>query len=307
MKLINNIKITSSLIFTALLMVLGSQKASAQLTGLESVYFDNQYLANPAMAGIENGLNLNLGYQAQWTSLPGSPKLGNFSADYNSGNRVGLGFMVNNDDAGLISRTRIMATYAYHLPVSENHKLNFGLSAGINDAYIDYSKVNGDQGDPAVELFNQRRVYFDGDLGISYTGSGINLQAALPNIGSEIFNTTGTNLDVDRATFFTSASYKFALSADNDLYSLEPKVVYRGIKGFQNIADIGGNLSFNEFNLNLFALYHTNQSATAGVGLGLSQIRIMFSYTYNTGQLGVYGNDTVEFGLKYMISNKKKE
>ena len=146
------------------------QKVQAQLSGMQTMYYQNQYLANPAMAGMEQGLNINLGYQQQWASVPGSPRIQNFTADYNPGNNVGLGLNVNSDNAGLINRTRVMGTYAYHLPLSDkDNRLNFGLSLGINDTYIDYTKVNGDQGDVSVQDFNQRSVYVDGDFGISYT------------------------------------------------------------------------------------------------------------------------------------------
>ena len=47
-----------------MLIAAGSiQQANAQLTGFHSAYFTNEYLNNPAMAGMEKGLDLNLGYQ----------------------------------------------------------------------------------------------------------------------------------------------------------------------------------------------------------------------------------------------------
>jgi len=301
------IKITSYFIISIVLMM-GTKQANAQLAGLQSIYFDNQYLANPAMAGLDKGLNLNAGYQAQWTSVPGGPRLQDLTADYNSGNRVGLGFIVNNDATGLISRTRILGTYAYHLPVSETGKLNFGLSFGVNDSYIDYSKINGDQGDVSVGLFNQRRIYLDGDVGIAYTTeSGLNIQAAVPNLGSILFNSDGSNLAVDRSTFYTAISYKYQLG-DYTRITVEPKLAYRGVKGFQDIADIGGNLTLDDYGLNMMGLYHTNKAFTAGIGfnLPLSPIRVLFSYTGNAGALGYYANNTFEFGLKYMLFKTNK-
>src|SRR5579885_2727710 len=65
--------------------------AHAQLTNIQSIYFQNQYLANPAMAGMMPQLNLNMDYHQQWIGVPGSPTLTTFTADYNSGNKVGLG------------------------------------------------------------------------------------------------------------------------------------------------------------------------------------------------------------------------
>jgi len=305
MRSIKNLSIIRYSLLFVVLVIGGPKQASAQLTGLQAMYFQNQYLANPAMAGLDKGLNLNLGYQRQWTNIPGDPKLQNLTGDYNSGNKVGLGFIVNNDQSGLIYQTRIMGTYAYHLPLSDGSKLNFGLSFGVNDSYINNSQIQGDQGDLSVQLFNQRRIYMDGDLGIAYTSSGLNVQAALPNLGSIFFNTQGTNLDVDRATFYTAASYVISVSYFNDI-TIEPKVAFRGIKGFQNILDAGANLVMAEYNLNVSGIYHTNQSATVGVGLNLKPVGILLSYTNNTGQLRSYANNTFEFGIKYAITSFNK-
>jgi type IX secretion system PorP/SprF family membrane protein len=304
MRALKRLRIISFIIFTAVLTITCTKQASAQLTGLQSIYFGNEYLANPAMAGLNKGLNLNLGYQQQWTTISGSPKLQDFTADYNAGNRVGLGFIINNDQSGLISRTRIMGTYAYHLPVSETGKLNFGLSAGVNDTYIDYNRIVGDQSDVSVKLFNGRSVYVDGDLGISYTDKNLNIQASIPNLGSVLFNTAGTNLDVDRATFFTAVSYQMPLSTLNNDFTLAPKLVFRGIKGFQSIIDAGFNLMMNNYGFNVWSMYHTNKSFTSGVGVDLKPIGFLFSYTNNTGSLSAYANNTFELGIKYVLFNK---
>ena len=266
-----------SILLAVLLVIAGTRQASAQLTGLEAMYFQDQYLANPAMAGLEKGLNLNMGYQSQWTTIPGGPKLEDFTGDYNSGNRVGLGFIINSDQSGLIDLTRIVGTYAYHLPLSETSKLNFGVSFGLNDSYIDYSKVQGDQGDVSVQLFNERRIYMDGDLGIAYTSKGLNIQAALPNLGSVLFNTQNENLDADRSTFYTAASYIITVSNYSTDFTVEPKVAFRGISGFQNIMDVGANFAMAEYNFNVSGIYHTNQSATVGVGFDLKPVGFLFS------------------------------
>jgi type IX secretion system PorP/SprF family membrane protein len=304
MKLSHRIKI-AAIILTTLVVTLNIKPANAQLTGFHSQYFQNEYLANPAMAGMEKGLNLNLGYQQQWTTVPGGPKLQNLTADYNSGNRVGLGINVNSDQAGLISRTRAMLSYAYHLPLSGNdNKLNFGLSLGINDTYIDYNKIVGDAGDVEAQSFNNRSVYIDGDVGISYTSSNLTLQGTLPNLKSVFFPAQGENLDVDRSTFFSAVSYKMIFDNQYNSFTVEPKVAFRGVKGFDNIVDAGVNLAMANYHFNLSGIYHTNQTVTFGAGLDLQTTVLLFAYTNNTGALRSYANNTFEFGLRLKLFNK---
>lgn len=292
----------NTIILIIAVFTLKAQYANAQLTGFESVYFQDQYLANPAMAGLDKGLNLNMGFQQQWTSVPGSPKLENLTAAYNAGNRVGLGLNINNDVAGLIRRTRVMGTYAYHLPLNGNDdKLNFGLSLGINDTYIDYNQIIADPGDVSAQNFNQRGSYVDGDLGISYTSDKLNVQAALPNLKSVFFASDAESLDVDRSTFYTAVSYKIPMKND---FSIEPKLAFRGVKGFDDIFDAGFNLAATAYHVNLMGMYHTNQSVTIGLGLNLDTMGVMLSYTNNTGQLNPYANNTFELGLSYKFWNK---
>ena len=240
------------------IIMLSAINTNAQVTNIQSVFFQNQYLVNPAMAGLESGLNLNMNYHKQWTDVPGSPRLTTFTADYNSGNKVGLGLNIYNDEAGLINRTRIMATYAYHIPLNDKgDKLSFGLSLGLNNAYINYGGVIGDVGDLAIAEFNKHGLYADGDLGIAYTGNKFNVQIAIPNLKRVLFNSAEDDVDVESSTFYTSVSYKIQLTNDYNysVFNIEPKVAYRGVMGFNNIFDIGFNFyrtTFeNKYQLNL--------------------------------------------------------
>src|SRR5690606_5521479 len=104
----------------------------AQLNPLGAQFYGNQYLGNPAMAGITGGLDLGLNVRRQWSKLPGGPTTQAVTAEYGF-ERVGLGFNASNEKAGLLRRTRAMATYAYHLPIAETHQLHFGISMGIMD------------------------------------------------------------------------------------------------------------------------------------------------------------------------------
>src|SRR5690606_14617686 len=88
-------------------MAQGLSDAPALLEPSGTQWFQNQYLANPAMAGIDTGLHLNAAYRRQWTGVEGAPKTAFFTADGLVGKRVGAGLSIFNDQAGLIDRTRI--------------------------------------------------------------------------------------------------------------------------------------------------------------------------------------------------------
>jgi len=276
-------------------MAQSAGNSQALLEPSATQYFQNQYLANPAMAGADSGVHLNAAYRKQWSGVDGAPQTQFFTADALFGSRVGGGLHIFNDKAGLVQRTRIALTYAYHLPLGERGQtLHFGLSLAMNVQRLDYKSVNGDESDPSLGLFNRRDNYFEGEYGMAYTDEHWNIQGALPNVRS-LF--TGDDKAVDGGTlFFSAASYKF-IPQEGAVSSIEPKVCFRGVRGFDNILDAGLNVGFLDNVANVMAMYHTSKSVTAGAGVYLWQtVKLQVMYTTQTGGIRTYVDGTYEVG-----------
>lgn len=279
-----------------LAVILPGGKAIAQLNPMGNMYFQNQYLGNPAMAGAESGMVVSLGIRKQWSNIVGSPTLQAFTASYGMNDKVGLGLKVSNDKSGLFKRTRTVASYSYHLPLSsDEQRLSFGLSMGFMSERIALEDIKGNLADVNVGVYNQRETYIDGDFGFAYTSDKFNIQAALPNMKS-YFKKDINNDAIDRATFYSAISYKFQLDGSGG-FGLEPKVAYRGVKGMDNIADIGANLSYASNKLNFFGMYHSSKSSTFGVGLNFQGIGFTGMYSTATSALSNYANGSFEMGL----------
>ena len=299
----NGIKLVI-LLFTAFFVI---SEARAQLNPFSSVYFQNQYLLNPAMAGIGGGLKLNLGLRQQWATLPGSPKTQVISADYSAGRNVGLGLNVSSDQAGLIRQTRALASYAYHIPLGSNdQQLNLGLSAGVTSQRVNYNEVQGDQGDEQIGLYNnQNRSYIDGDFGVSYTSQDLTLQAALPNL-NHFLKYSNALLGVDRSVFMAAVSYRIRMENLLDGSVLEPKVVFRDVQGYKSIVDVGLSLAVKDDLLHLYSMYHSSQSQSFGFGANISKaVQLMLFYTTETAALKTYTNGEFEVGLKLNLQNNQ--
>jgi type IX secretion system PorP/SprF family membrane protein len=282
-----------------------SLSSKAQLNPFQAMYFQNQYQYNPAMAGLEKALKLNIGYRQQWSNFPGTPKTTTFTADFQPVEKVGLGINVNDDQEGIIRQTRVMGTYAYHLPLSgNNEKLSFGLSLGVNDAHIDYNKVNGDLTDEQIAQYNQLKAYVDGDFGMAYTSDKLTVSSALPNLKSVFFKSSDQRFDADRLLFITAVSYKFDVSATDNNLSLEPLAAYRIVKGYKDIVDAGFNFRMNNYGIYLQGIYHTSQSMGLGCGLDQNTYCLNFSYNLETGVLSNYTRGAFEFGLKLKLFGK---
>lgn len=276
----------------------------AQLAPFQNMYFQNKYIYNPAMAGLDKGLNLNAAYRKQWSSFPGTPETGLITADLKATDKVGLGINVTSDKAGLLKQTRAVATYAYHLPLqNEGEHLSFGVSLGVNDSRVDYGAVNGDPSDGEISRYNQLKAYLDGDFGAAYTSKKLYVGAALPNLKSTFAKSSDQRIDVDKLLFIGIVSYKIPVG-DNDNFKLEPLAGLRIVKGYTDIIDAGVNFSLDQYGLFFQSVYHSSNSLGFGAGLDQGSYAFNVSYNIETGQLKTYTNGSFELGLKIKLFGK---
>lgn len=288
---------------TALILAIAGMATSvkAQLNPLSAQYFTNQYLINPAFAGAGQGLKINGAYRKLWSNVPGSPLTQNLTADYGF-NKVGLGLTVNNESAGLQRQTRVVGSYAYHLPLnSTGQQLHFGVSFGFMSQRLENADIYGNPADPTVGQYNDRKTYLDGDFGVAYTSGKLNVQAAIPNLKS-VFKKDDNNA-ADVATFYSAVSYQISLSQGAEGVDLEPKVAYRGVKGFDNIVDAGAQLSIANKQVMLLGMYHSTKNATFGLGMDYKKRYLVSgTYTTQTSALSTYTNGSFELNLRVNLS-----
>ncbi|WP_210490260.1 PorP/SprF family type IX secretion system membrane protein [Rufibacter aurantiacus] len=289
------------LLFCCLALV---EEGAAQINPLRAIYFQNQYLANPAMAGVTGGLRVNLHYRNQWGSISDAPTTEAITAEYGLGNKVGLGVNLGQTSEGLIKRSRAMATYSYHLPLNQGtRQLHFGLSAGVVNEQLDMDEMVGDVDDQTVARFNDQGPYVEGEVGVAYTDSKLTIQGSFPNIRAFLDKSLNENNTVNRSTYFAAASYKVTLGSG---VGVEPKVVYRGVKGFDDLLDAGANLSFMDNQFNVFGMYHSSKNVTFGFGADVKR-RLALTGMYTTGSSALNSltgmKGSFELGLRASLWN----
>ncbi|ALL06126.1 hypothetical protein AQ505_11855 [Pedobacter sp. PACM 27299] len=274
--------------------------AKAQLNPLSSQYYTNQYVINPAFAGYQEGIKINGSYRKLWDNVPGAPVTQNLTVDYGF-KKVGLGITVSHESAGLERQVRAVGSYAYHLKLNENSDaLHFGISLGILNQRLENADIYGNPNDPLVGQYNNRKSYLDGDFGVAYTSNGLNIQAAIPNLKSFLKKETIKLADV--ATFYSAISYKFPISKGPEGFDAEPKVAYRGVKGYKNIWDAGVQVGMINQQLFALAMYHSSESATFGIGMDFrNKYLISGSYTTQTSALSAYTNGSFELNLRLSL------
>ena len=134
------------------LLLFCSTLLSAQQRPIQSLYMFDPLLINPAYAGNQVQLSATAIYRNQWVNLDGAPKT--FTATAHSGfkkRRLGLGFIVSNDQIGIHNDVGFYGVYSYKIPISRKGTLSFGLQGGFNNLRSDYNKlILKNQGDPSL-------------------------------------------------------------------------------------------------------------------------------------------------------------
>lgn len=274
---------------------------SQSLSPFGAGYFQDQYLLNPAMAGLHTATwDLHAGYRREWISVPDGPANQFLTGTYGINGHVGLGLNLYNDQAGLIRTTRAMGTYAYHVPLNgEKRRLLFGLSAGILSRRVDNSSIIGDPSDAGITKFNNHSLQFDADFGAAYTDGRLTLQTALPGMVS--YFRKGQGDAVDRTVLFTAAAWRFTFNKGVNAIGFTPKVCYSVMKGYDNLMDVGADVSLHDNLLDVFGMYHSSKNATLGVGVNVKKtLEIAAIYQTPSSSMSAYshGSFGVSIGLK---------
>ena len=173
--------------------------ANAQQRPLQSLYMFDPLLVNPAYAGTQVQLSATAIYRNQWVNLDGAPKT--FTQTVHSGfrkYRVGLGFILSNDQIGIHNDVGFYGVYSYKLPITKKGMLSFGLQGGFNNLRSNYSLL--DPKDPNYIV-----------------SGGLIANRFNPNVGAGLF--------YRQNTFYVGLSVP---------YMLNNKVV--GLENFGNIA-----------------------------------------------------------------------
>jgi hypothetical protein len=168
---------------------------------------------------------------------------------------------------------------------------------GFFQERLDDQNVIGDPDDVSIGRYNQRETYLDGDLGVAYSGSKLSLQGSLPNL-KRFFKQDEQENTVDRSVFFASAGYKLLLESKENGFNIEPKACFRGVKGYDNILDLGCSMNIEDNRIQLFGMYHTSRSATYGMGFQYKSMAFSGIYTTETSVLRGYTEGSFEVNLR---------
>lgn len=279
---------------------------SGQLTPVTNQYVLNPLTINPAFAGNRGALSLAAYYRKQWVGIQGAPETMTFTADAPVlDNKVGLGLIVINDKVGVSKDTYIISNYSYRFNIGAG-SLSLGLGAGIittNTAWSDLVVL--DPGDELYLVDSRRFVIPSFRFGTYYSNHNYFLGFSIPKFIGYKFNYDKNKytltVDPSQYNFLVQTGYAFKLSPQVDFI---PSTLLNYIPGQHVLFDLNGSFNFN----NRFwagASYRNDRSAGALIQLQINnQLKIAYTYDFDTGKLGSYSNGSHEIMLRYEFRYK---
>jgi len=123
-----------------LLLAALATKAFGQQDAMFTKYMFNSLNFNPGYAGSTDYLSVVALHRDHWYGIDGGPVTQSISAHLPVGDKIGLGFALNNDVIGATASSTANLSYAYKVPFGEGI-LSLGLQAGLRNFRTDWSRL----------------------------------------------------------------------------------------------------------------------------------------------------------------------
>ena len=278
-------------------------QVTAQLFPLSDHYTDNALVINPAYAGSHNALSAAVQYRDQWVGFRDAPKSSIVSLHAPlAGDRMGLGLMMVRNTYGIYRENSFMGSYAYRFGLNRG-RLALGLGFGLTSYRVSWDKLEATDDNDMVLLNNSSTAVLpDFSLGVYYYTEKYYAGFSLPFFLSHVLDeNTGVYMLEDN-----SSEYNYILTGG---YELKMGSVIRLLPAVL--------LKYNPFTkvqADLYAKLMLKERIGVGVGYRSSdvimgmlqcrvneQLKINYSYDFDTGSMGTNKNGSHEVVLGYVF------
>jgi type IX secretion system PorP/SprF family membrane protein len=317
--------------FASTLLVSG---AFAQQQGLYSSFLLNGFVYNPAIAGVEDHIDLRTSYRKQWVSVPGSPttmyasvhaaanqrdlnreELGSlpmrgsssikFKYEAPKKIRHGVGGFVMNDKAGLISRNIISMGYSVHLPLNQKYYLAVGAAATAHTFSLE-RPVLRDQGDDAFAGNLNFGTLPDFQAGLYFYSDRLQIGLSGTQLAAPRMSFAQNNKDVQFNTltrhYYGTATYRIGLDPDFDLL---PVGIIR-YTGNSPLSMEGGVKIRYKNTFWAGGTYRYGDAFSGMVGMSMfNMLNLCYAFDFTTSKLQTNSTGTHEIVLGLQLNNKK--
>lgn len=288
------------LLFILTLLGAALAEVRAQYDPSFSHYWAMQTAYNPAAAGKESKVNVDVAYNMTLTGFENNPKTMYAAADlpfFFLGTYHGVGAKFTNDKIGLFSHNTFAIQYAFKVKLLGG-MLSIGVQPALLGENFDGSKLELEEsGDPAFSTSELTGSAFDLGAGVYYSTNkwyaGFSVQHILaPTVELGEAN----ELEIDRTYYFMAGGN---IRLRNPLLSIQPSVLGR-TDGVAYRADVTARLTYQHEKRKLYlgVGYSPTNSVTLYLGGNFHGVSLGYSYEAYTNGVKL-GNGSHELKVGY--------
>ncbi|WP_257669616.1 PorP/SprF family type IX secretion system membrane protein [Parapedobacter tibetensis] len=294
-----------------LFMACSHMMALAQQHPHYTMYMANNYILNPALAGIEPYIDLKLAARSQWTGINNAPKT--LYATINSplnitdfkNNRIGIGGKVFVDQTGPILLSSAEFNFAYHLPLNRDYRLSFGVGAGMSYHRIDINNVQlKDPADPIYGMADFNRMDPAISAGLWFYSNDLYVGVAAQNLLENDYSlSTSVSGGADmglRRHYFATTGYRFSIG---DFY-VTPSTMLKFVSPAPFAYDLNLKGQFSDMLWAGFTWRHRDGVAAMAGFFISSTLNVAYSYDFVNSDLRRHSQGSHEIILGININNQ---
>lgn len=305
-----------------LTLYFGSGLVKAQQLPLYSQYMMNGFLLNPAVAGSDGYTTFNLTAREQWVGFKNAPRTHAFSIQTrilkksfilkgtpvkrraykpSTKGKVGVGGYIFNDRNGLVTRTGIQLTYAYHIRLEET-QLSFGLSGSAFQFRVSGEELTffEDELEPLKLTGDLRKAIYvpDANFGVYLLNDKYSAGFSVAQLFQSALKFGNKSFDDYRMLrhYYLMGAYRFDLNID---YQIEPSILFKTTEQLLFQADINCKIYYK--NIYWAGLsFRTSGALIAMAGVRVNQLYFgyAFDYTLTSIRKHSFGSHEVMIALK---------
>ena len=295
------------LYLAAILVVLTVVDLQAQQDPHYTQYMYNMNVINPAYAGSKENLSIGMLYRKQWVEIEDAPTTATFSGHAPVGKNVGLGLSVISDKIGPVEENNIYGDFSYTLQLGGEHKLAFGLKAGLTlhqvGLYSDINHTLPDQNDPAFAQ-NTSNSYFNLGSGLFYYTNKYYLALSVPNMmKSKHLDFDGRKFGSEVSHYFLTGGYVFDVSEN---IKFKPFFMMKSAFNAPTSIDLSTNFLFNQ-KFEAGVTYRLEDSFGAMINYAITpNVKLGYAYDHIVSDLNVTTPSSHEIVLLFDLNFPRK-
>ena len=294
-----------------------SWTVSAQQIPISTIFVENPFAFNPAVAGTSNGFKVRMYNRMQWVGFGDGPvttQLSYFGP--HQVRNIGYGGNLNYDKAGPVSVLNMNGAFATNFAIDFDIRVSLGLNLGLIQYRVDGSQFEyfdpSDLPDyaPPTVMANFRPdagtgvyvYHYDWYAGLSAQQLFNNNLKLSPINSEEKSNRLKTH-------FYGFAGYRFSDGVKQNLV-IEPSILVRKVVAIPLQMDISGRVIYNQQfwgGLCIRNSFKSFDDISIIVGyIHERRIHISLSYDYTLAKIRKFTAGTFELVLGYNFDDVKK-